>query len=158
MIEPAVHITRRDLISGSAMAAGGICLCQSAGGNVRPTCCNTPELEPSSLTIHADRLIIDLAQAPSLAEVGSSVNIIEPKSSLDLIVVHAAKHRYCALAGLCTHWPRPLSYIPSRGVLQCNNFNHSIFDLEGRVVKGPAPKPIRKYAVRLTAGMLEVEL
>ena len=86
------------------------------------------------------------------------MNLIDPKRELDLIIVHPEKHRYCVLSGLCTHFPRPLTYIPARGVLQCNNFNHSIFDLEGNVVKGPAPKAIRAYKVTVEHGTLTIAL
>lgn len=146
-------ITRRELV-----IAGGGCICAIAEGGNRRACCITPELEAGSLCIAGSNITIDLAKAKSLAGIGSSVNILDPKRSLDMIVVHAGRVRYCALSGLCTHYPRPLTYIPSRRVLQCNNFNHSIFDLEGNVVKGPAPKPIRRYAVTVLRGRIEIAL
>jgi hypothetical protein len=101
-------------------------------------CCITPELDPASVKYEDSRMLIDLDRAPDLREVGSSANLIDEGRKLDLIIVHFEHARFCTLAGLCTHYPRPLTYLPKRRLLQCNNFNHSIFGLDGSVVKGPA--------------------
>ena len=106
----------------------------------------------------ANTISIDLNKAISLSETGSSANIIDVQRDVDIIIVHCDERRYAVLSGLCTHFPRPLTYIPSRRVLQCNNFNHSIFDLEGRVVKGPAREPIRRYRAVLRGNHLEITL
>lgn len=45
-----------------------------------------------------------------------------------------------------------------RGLLQCNNFNHSNFDLSGQVVKGPAETPLKSYPVKLVDDTLVVVL
>lgn len=127
-------VTRRDLLRCTAALAGSACLC-SASDASRTLCCITPQIEPGSLAFTENTISIDLDAAASLAEPGSSVNIIDPARRLDLIVVHAEKNRFAVLSGLCTHAPRPLTYIPQRGVLQCNNFNHSIFSLTGEVIK-----------------------
>jgi Rieske Fe-S protein len=149
-------LTRRDLLRGTAALAGGSCLC--AASAAKSTCCTTPEIEPESVSYTDRELVIDLDKARSLEEVGASANLIEPKRELDLILVHEKRHRYRVLSGLCTHFPRPLAYVRSRGVLQCVNFNHSIFDLDGNVVKGPAPKPIRAYPAILEGRRLRITL
>ena len=153
---PVVPVTRRDLLRGTAALAGGSCLCGASAP--KPTCCITPEIEPESVTFAGNSLRIDLDKAPSLAEPGASANLIHGERKLDLIIVHPDRHRYCVLSGLCTHFPRPLTYLPARRVLQCNNFNHSIFDLDGTVMKGPAPRPIRGYPVTVEHRTLTVSL
>jgi Rieske Fe-S protein len=105
-----------------------------------------------------DRITIDLDKALSLSGAGSSANLIDSGRELDLIIVHSDPNRYAVLSGLCTHFPRPLTYIASRRVLQCNNFNHSIFSLEGDVVKGPARLPLRAYAVTVSGRSLHIEV
>jgi Rieske Fe-S protein len=102
--------------------------------------------------------LIDLNRAPELREPGSSANIIDEARRLDLIVVHPEQARFCTLAGLCTHYPRPLTYLPKRRVLQCNNFNHSTFALDGSIVKGPATKPIAAFPTTRKGRTLVVEL
>jgi Rieske Fe-S protein len=115
-------------------------------------------LEPDSVAFAPAVLTIDLAKAPSLKQPGQSANLINDSRGLDLIIIHSEPSRYCALAGLCTHYPRPLTYLPQRRVLQCNNFNHSTFDLQGKVVKGPATNPLRAYKTTRRGQLLLVEL
>ena len=149
-----MRISRRSILAAAVLPAVAPCCC----GSSRNSCCDTPVLEPECISYASDRVYVDLEKCRTLARVGSSANIIDAERKLDLIVIHPSRRRFCVLSGLCTHFPRPLTYLPSRRVLQCNNFNHSIFDLEGRIVKGPAPRPIRRYTVRLSGGRLEIEL
>jgi Rieske Fe-S protein len=140
--------------------AGGVCGCRTGGDSTAPrsTCCSTPEVEPESVTYGPGGLTIDLLKAPSLREVGSAAYVVNETRSLQLIVVHAEKRAYCVLSRLCTHGGQVVSYNRPRGMLQCNNFNHSIFDLDGRVWKGPAEKPLRSYAVVLVEDALVISV
>jgi Rieske Fe-S protein len=75
---------------------------------------------------------------------------------VDLIVVHVETGTYCALSRFCTHAGRTLAYIRTRKVLQCTNFNHSRFELNGDVRKGPAEVPLASHPVRHRDGMVFV--
>ncbi len=154
------RMTRREVMGAGVVLAGCMCGCRTGGDLAAPrsTCCDTPELEPESVTFGPGGLTIDLLKAPSLRQVGSSAYVVDKSRSLQLIIVHAEKRRYCALSRLCTHGGQVVSYNPVRGVLQCNNFNHSIFDLDGRVWKGPAPKPLVSYPVVFVEDALVVSL
>jgi len=121
-------------------------------------CCSTPDIEPESVTYGPGGLTIDLLKAPSLREVGSAAYVVNEARSLQFIVVHAQKRTYCVLSRQCTHGGQVISYNRQRGVLQCNNFNHSIFLLDGRVWKGPAEKPLRSYAVVLVEDALVISV
>jgi Rieske Fe-S protein len=151
-------MTRREVIQACALLAGGVCGCRTAGDPAAPrsTCCDTPELEPESLTFGPGGLTIDLLKAPSLREVGNAAYIVNKDRSLQLIVVHAEKHVYCVLSRLCTHGGQVVSYNRRRGMLQCNNFNHAIFDLAGNVWKGPAERPLKAYFVTFVEDALVV--
>jgi nitrite reductase/ring-hydroxylating ferredoxin subunit len=153
-------MTRREMIAGSAIGLGAVCTCPAAAANAaaRSTNCATPELEPESLTIGDKQLTIDLAKAASLAEEGSAADVINKEKSIGLVVIHAGKGQYYALSRLCTHAWRTLSYIRTRRVLMCTNANHSIFDLQGQIVKGPAEKPLTSYPVQLKDGKLVIGL
>jgi len=153
-------MTRREMMQAGALLAGGVCGCRTAGDPAAPrsTCCDTPELEPESLTFGPGGLTIDLLKAPSLREVGSAAYIVHKDKSLQLIVVHAEKHRYCVLSRLCTHGGQVVSYNRQRGMLQCNNFNHALFDLNGSVWKGPAEKPLKAYSVVFVEDALVVSI
>jgi len=148
------------MIQNSALLAGGVCMCQEAFGAAgkKSTCCTTPDLEPESLKIEEKSIMVDLTKAPSLSEVGHAAFIIDKERSIDIIVVRAEKEKYYALSRLCTHGRQVLSYNCHRGVLQCNSFNHSIFALDGQVVKGPAPVPLKTYAVTIEQKKLKILL
>jgi Rieske Fe-S protein len=143
----------------TALSMGG-CTCSqlSQASQSGFVCCNTPDLEPDSLTLSATGLTIDLAKAKSLNQVGTSAAIVNPEKSLQIIIVRAEKKRYVALSRLCTHANQVVSYNPKRKRIQCNNYNHAIFDLEGQVVKGPAPTALKSYPVVLHDGLLEIVL
>jgi Rieske Fe-S protein len=148
------------MIGAGALLAGCLCGCRtdSEVAVPRSTCCYTPDVEPQSVTYGPGGVTIDLRQAPSLREVGSAAYLVNEDKGLQLIIVHAAELQYCVLSHLCTHGGQVVSYNHMRGMLQCNNFNHSIFDLSGRVWKGPAEKPLRSYPVVLVQDALVVSI
>jgi Rieske Fe-S protein len=153
-------MTRREMMGVGALLVGGICGCRTGGDPAAPrsTCCSTPEVEPESVTFAPGGFTIDLLKAPSLREVGNAAYVVNEARSLQLIIVHAEKGRYCVLSRLCTHGGRVVSYNRDRRMLQCNNFNHSLFDLGGHVWKGPAEKPLRSYAAALVEDTLVVSI
>ena len=110
------------------------------------------------MTFGPGGLTIDLRKAPSLRGVGSAAYVVNKDKSLELIVVHAGANRYSVLSRLCTHGGQVVSYNRARGMLQCNNFNHSIFEVNGSVWKGPAEKPLKSYAVVLVADALVISI
>lgn len=154
-------LTRRKMMEAGVLLAGGVCCgCRTAGqpGAARGTCCSAPDVEPESVTFGPGGLTIDLLQAPSLRGVGSAAYVVNKDKALDLIVVHADVKRYCVLSRLCTHGGQVVSFNRARGMLQCNNFNHSIFELNGNVWKGPADKPLKSYPVVLVADALVISI
>ncbi len=154
------RMTRREMIGAGALLAGCLCGCQTEGEFAVPrsTCCSTPDVEPESVTYGPGGVTIDLRQAPSLREVGNAAYLVNEDKGLQLIIVHAADLQYCVLSRLCTHGGQVISYNRARGMLQCNNFNHAIFELNGRVWKGPAEKPLRSYPVVLVEDALVVSI
>ena len=63
-----------------------------------------------------------------------------------------------AVSGVCTHGGAPLVMNERHGTVICTSLGHSEFDLRGKVLRGPAPKPIQVYAVRETGGAVEIVL
>jgi len=149
---------RQGTASLTALAALTIngCVCQEK--KIKSGCCFTPEVEPESLTLEEKQITLDLEKAPSLGDVGNAVSIVNPDRHIQIIVVHVAQKDYIALSRLCTHANQVISYNRKRGVMQCNGYNHSIFDLSGEVVKGPAEVPLKSYPVTLTDGKLTIAL
>ena len=154
------QITRRKMIRISSCLSMSACICQTVLGEdvKRSTCCITPELEKNSYIISKDQIIIDLEKAESLKEPGFAAVIINQDKNIQMIIVRNGETEYSALHRLCTHGGQAISYNIERDILQCNNYNHSIFDLDGQVIKGPAIKPLKKYETTLKNNNLIVLL
>lgn len=152
-------LNRRQVMRRAALLLGGGCVCHLAcGATPKSTSWTTPMVEPASLTAGEKQLTVDLAHAPSLDTPGCAARIQLPDRALDILVVRTGDNEYKALGGQCTHAGRPLSYVATRRLLQCNNFGHSLFDLEGAVVKGPAEKPLKSYTVMQQDNRLRITL
>jgi Rieske Fe-S protein len=146
------------MLRNSMLIGSGICLCHNSWGldNPKSTCCYTPDIEPESLTKSEQSFIIDLKKAPSLAKKGNAVYVDNHEKNIRMIVVRVKKNNFLAFSRHCSHGNQALSYIPERKLLQCNSYNHSLFDLDGSVWKGPAPDPIKVYPVKNDKNKLEI--
>jgi len=51
-----------------------------------------------------------------------------------------------ALSAKCTHEGCTVSYVPGESLIWCACHNGR-YDLQGRVLSGPPPKPLAEYAV-----------
>jgi Rieske Fe-S protein len=149
---------RREMIQKSAVLAGSICLCRIILADDPPesTCCITPEIEQECLIFKENSIIIDLEKTSTLQKSGQAVYVDYPQKEVKIIVVREKKERYYALSRLCSHGGQALSYVPERKMLQCNSYNHSIFNLDGTVWKGPAPTAIRSFDIISDNQILEI--
>ena len=151
--------SRRTMLKTTAMTTGAICTCGALAATTRPSdCCNTPDLEPESYTISTDRIVVDISKAASLAEPGFAAFISYPDRDIELIVVRSDVDSFAVLSRFCTHGRQVLSYNQKRGLLQCNNYNHSLFELNGKVFKGPAAKPLASFQTEFSDGTLTILL
>jgi Rieske Fe-S protein len=127
-----------------------------AGAAVLPPCCTTPAAPSEGVRVETARVLIDLKRVPGLAMDGGSVRVADEASGLDLIVVRWGKRHFAALDRKCTHGGGPLAYKPKHRTVQCTCWGRSEFALDGRVVGGPAKRPVGTYAVRVEGGTLEI--
>lgn len=67
-----------------------------------------------------------------------------------VIVVKAADGDYRAFTATCTHLDCIVEYRPQAGVLWCNCHNGQ-YDLTGRNIAGPPPRPLTKLVVHTLA-------
>ena len=73
---------------------------------------------------------------------------VQPDGTPTLIIRQSATS-YTALSMLCTHQGCQVNP-PSGGSIYCS-CHGSVFDLNGNVLRGPAPSPLAKYGVSLNA-------
>jgi Rieske Fe-S protein len=100
--------------------------------------------------------VIDLRRAAGLRSTGSAVKIVNPEQKIDLIVARTAKDRWIALNRSCTHGGAQVVYNHRRQSAQCTSLGHSEFDLQGTVLRGPAPRPLPVHEVRRTGNQLRI--
>ena len=94
----------------------------------------------------AKKLAVKLEQAPQLKTVGGWV-ALEVKDK-DVLFVRDSTSTVRAFQSSCTHKRTLLRYVPGTKQLECPGHG-SRFDLSGKVLKGPADKPIPRYPATL---------
>ena len=67
-----------------------------------------------------------------------------------VIVVRAGEGDFRAFAATCTHLDCIVEYRPDRGMIWCNCHNGA-YDLTGRNVAGPPPRPLTPFVVHTVA-------
>lgn len=67
-----------------------------------------------------------------------------------VILVRAADDRFYAMSATCTHLDCIVGYQKERNQIHCN-CHGGAFDLQGRNIAGPPPKPLTPYKVNLVA-------
>jgi len=143
--------TRREMLKSSGLVAGAVCTCDILSAfAAKSDCCNTPELEQECYEVNNDRVVINLAKTAFLGEPGHAAILSHPERKIELILIRPDKDQYLAFQRFCTHGWQTLSYNKHRRLIQCNNFNHALFDLDGNVWKGPAPDPLPTFKTEKT--------
>jgi Rieske Fe-S protein len=141
------EFNRRDLFRGSLMLAGAPTLC-----------CSTADVPPASISYQRDTVEIDLRAAADLARTGASARLVDDDHKLDLMVAHPEKNRFVVLDRPCSHGGGPVAYSHRRRTVQCTCWGHSEFSLEGKVLAGPAKRPLRVYKTTLRGSRLKILL
>ena len=77
---------------------------------------------------------------------------------MKILVFRKVSSVYYAFENRCSHGGMPLKYIPEKQQIKCTSISQSVFNLEGKVIGGPAPSPIRKFEVAKNDNRLIVTL
>lgn len=72
------------------------------------------------------------------------------------ILIHTATGEYRALSAECTHLGCTVQYRSQDHVVWCACHN-GVYDLAGRNVSGPPPRPLESYTVHVVGGEVVVE-
>lgn len=87
--------------------------------------------------------------AGSVSELAKSKWKIFPFGSEPGILIEKAPGQYVALAATCTHLQCTVQYEESRKDIWCACHNGR-YDLQGRNVSGPPPRPLTPYVVQVS--------
>lgn len=128
-------IDRREFVTlaGVALAATALTSCAS--------------LAATPVTPVEGRIRLALRNFPQLARPGGYVKLA-PRGAATPIYVLALDQGYAALSPVCTHLGCLVDIQGAELVCPCHD---SAFDREGRVLRGPAQRPLRRVPAALTA-------
>ena len=80
-----------------------------------------------------------------LAKLEKERFVIVPVSGKRVLILQNAAQEILAVDAKCTHEGCTVQYLPGESVIWCACHN-ARFDLDGRVLSGPPPRPLPKYA------------
>lgn len=103
----------------------------------------------------AKKLAVPLEKAPKLKKVGGWV-VLEVKDH-SILFVRDTQESVRALNSACTHRQCKVGYNPGKHRVECG-CHGSNFDLTGKVLRGPAGTPLKKYPAELSGGSVIVTI
>ncbi len=96
-----------------------------------------------------------ISESTSRSVVASSVNALNVNSgkvfrfgSKPALLVHTSGGGWKAFSAVCTHLGCTVQYRPDRHDIWCACHN-GVYDLSGRNVSGPPPRPLEEYDVHI---------
>jgi Rieske Fe-S protein len=150
-------IDRRGFLTvAGAAAIGAVLTGCGGGGGGEPTAPGTGSPGgnlPNGVVRDGNALIVTLASIPALNVTNGFLVVSAAPATA---IVNLGNNEFRAFTAVCTHAGCLVSSY-SAGRIRCACHN-SFFDTQGRVVAGPAPRPLRAYATALDAaqGVLRV--
>jgi len=104
----------------------------------------------ADLVIEQGKIVLDLNESRyrALNTIGSGLKIEITRQAKPLIVTRVSETRIAAFSSQCTHAGYEV-LLPEQGILACSSGHGGAFDLEGRVVNGPARSNLPSYETQL---------
>jgi cytochrome b6-f complex iron-sulfur subunit len=119
--------------------------------------CETKPLDNKFWCVKEGKVLITLDEATALKSDGA-VYLKGQGLATPVLVVHLGGD-YCAFKNRCQHsLGRKMDLVAGENKLRCCSIGHSEYDFDGNVIKGPADRPITKYAVSQRDGNLVISL
>lgn len=143
--EKKINERRRFLTAGAA-AAGALVLGTKANAATAISTVSSEVLAPAALSPAA--LSLTLKDNAALAKIGGSV-VVENGSD-KIVVIRTDANSFAACSAICTHKGCVVEYEHDSKQLVCP-CHDARFALDGKVVRGPAKKPLRSYATDAAA-------
>lgn len=144
-VHPLPQLTRRSFvvqggcsIVATTLAIGG---CASVGG--------------LRLTPVEGRLELPLAQHPELTTRDGALRVQVPGEATPIYILVTGERQYAAVSPVCTHLGCTVEIQGTHLVCPCHG---STYERTGRVVRGPAERPLRRFAANVRNDVLVIDL
>lgn len=141
------EMNRKDFLQLFGFGATALLASACLGG------CGSKEADPVPGASNVD-FTVDLTAASSSPLNDPAVGYIYSPTR-DVIVAKTAAGGYLALQAPCTHQGTTVYFAQGQNRFICPNHN-AIFDTGGAVLSGPAPQPLKKFAVAQTGTTLRI--
>ena len=128
------HTTRRAFVQRAGLAVIALTAC--SGGGTEPGGGTM-----DGITFSGNQIVIDLAKVTSLASEGSALFIPSART----VVLRLTGNTFHAFNSTCTHQGCTVdSFVSNQIHCPCHG---SVYDVNGQVVAGPAPRALQSYNV-----------
>jgi Rieske Fe-S protein len=136
-----MEMNRRDFMVAGALAVCGACVggCASGGG------AGAGDSHDPQRAEAAQQGTVDIGPAQNFPRDG----VYDQFADADHVLVVRQNGQVYAVSSICTHRACDLEAVGDRLRCPCHG---SRFDLSGRVVKGPAGRPLPRYAIAAGPG------
>ena len=146
--------TRRTFCAqaGSLAIFGGALgvLLQGCSSPTSPS--SVPSLPTVNGTLVGSGITLTINSSSPLSGVGSAA-LVQTNAG-DFLVAHTAQNSFVALSAICTHQTCIITGFGNQTyVCPCHG---STYDINGRVLDGPAPAPLAQYPTQFTNGVLSI--
>ena len=126
-------------------------------------CACSPAKEEESrlaeLVVENGQLVLDLGESrySALNTIGNGLKIEMNRQENPLIITRVSTTQVAAFSSQCTHAGYEI-LLPEQGRLTCSSGHGGAFDLEGKVVSGPAKSNLPSYPAQLLGNTVHVAL
>ncbi|MFC1747059.1 ubiquinol-cytochrome c reductase iron-sulfur subunit [Candidatus Neomarinimicrobiota bacterium] len=150
-----LNITRCDFMKLTSLLAVG------AGGAILVGCAadpNVPLAPDGSYRREGKQVFVALPAIEHLHNPGTAVKLNTAGGNKpDILLLHTAERGYTAFANRCTHFGEELVYNPKEKCIECS-IETSEFDLQGKVLRGPAQSHLLAYPCLLNGEEIIIQL
>lgn len=141
MVRSGNRITRRRFLRASGTLGVGLALSACATLSVYHT------------TVREGRIAVEVAMFPNLAKPGGGILLDAEGLAGPILLINLDGTDFSALSAVCTHLGCRVR--PSGRFLRCP-CHGSTYDLQGRVIRGPAQRALRIFQTRTSNGVIEI--
>lgn len=104
---------------------------------------------------HAKKLAIGIDSMPELKKVGGST--FKKILGQPVLLIRVSEKEVRAFDPTCTHKKCKVDYFSDKNRFQCK-CHKSAYDIDGNVLGGPAPKPLRRYRSKLSGDRVLLDI
>jgi cytochrome b6-f complex iron-sulfur subunit len=141
-------ISRRSFLGGTALVVLPI-LC---GG-----CATDKTVMVDLPSVVNNSIVIPLDAFPELGGVGGSILGRIAGRADPIIIARVDESTFAAVDALCTHQQCTVAYNALGRTFDCPCHNSS-YEIDGRLIGGPAPRPLRSYSAQSDGTSLTITL